>query len=222
MTQPFTNPADEPTPPVPFLSSYALESGTLLTVEQLVRRAFEQNAEQGYELLFRRFYRPLCSHAVRYVYAKEVAEDLVSDVFLNLWRTEAYRSIQTTFQAYLFGAVRNRVLNYLRDQALHQPVEVGAAHDVVGALADDPQHILQVTELQARIHATIAGLPPQCQRVFMLSRFEGKTYAQIADQLQLSVKTVETHLGKALATLRQLLTDEPLLTAPRPTDTFLP
>lgn len=92
MAHPFTPSSDQQTRP-------ALPA-TVLDAEQLVRYAFGQSPWQGYELLFRRFYQPLCTHAIRYVYAKEVAENIVSDVFLNLWRSGAYLSIQTTFQAY--------------------------------------------------------------------------------------------------------------------------
>ena len=214
MAEPATHRPDEPARPAMFGIGKPGETGTLPDTEQLLRHAFALNPRQGYELLFRRFYRPLCSHAVRYVYAKEVAEDIVSDVFLNVWRNRVYESVSTTFQAYLFGAVRNRVLNYLRDHALRQPTNVRTADE---AIADDPQQILQYTELQARIQATVTGLPPQCQRVFMLSRFEGRTHAQIAGQLGISVKTVETHLTKALATLRQMLAGEAVVASTRPT-----
>ena len=73
-----------------------------------------------------------------------MAENIVSDVFLNFWRSGAYLSIQTTFQAYRLSAVRNRVLNYLRDRALHQPVAISFANDLPGT--DAPQQILQCTE----------------------------------------------------------------------------
>jgi len=92
MSQPFPSHPDNPTPiniGEPFVNSE--RPPILVDVEQLIRQAFEQNARQGYELLFRRFYRPLCSHAVRYVYGREVAEDIVSDVFLNFWHTQAYQ-----------------------------------------------------------------------------------------------------------------------------------
>jgi len=182
----------------------------VLDAERLIRQAFRQDARLGYEQLFRQFYKPLCSHAVRYVYARDVAEDIVSDVFLNFWRGQAHLTVSTTFQAYLFGAVRNRVLNHLRNEALHEAVE--AASPVGAEAAEDPQQILQFTELYVRIQTTITSLPPQCQRVFILSRFEGKTYAQIADQLDISVKTVETHLSKALTTLRRMLAEDAAIT----------
>jgi RNA polymerase sigma-70 factor (ECF subfamily) len=212
MSQPFPSHPDNPTPiniGEPFVNSE--RPPILVDVEQLIRQAFEQNARQGYELLFRRFYRPLCSHAVRYVYGREVAEDIVSDVFLNFWHTQAYQTIMTTYQAYLFGAVRNRVLNYIRNQALHDSVDAGLVALTNDVVTEDPLQILQCTELYGRIQATITGLPPQCQRVFMLSRFEGKSYSQIAEQLGISVKTVETHLSKALSVLRQMLAGDSLI-----------
>ncbi|GAB3262435.1 RNA polymerase sigma-70 factor [Larkinella harenae] len=199
---------------LPLLPDDALRRRTLHTdsfnpttdSELLIRQAFAENPRKGYELLFRRYYRPLCSHAVRLIYAREAAEDLVSEVFLNFWKTGAYQQITISYRAYLFRAVRNRASNYLRDQvkgefsmdAQNQPFD-----DV--PTVEDPHQLLQVTELLHRIQETVGGLPTQCQRVFVLSRFEGKKAAEIADEMNISVKTVETHLTKALSVLKKVL-----------------
>jgi RNA polymerase sigma-70 factor (ECF subfamily) len=69
--------------------------------EFFIRKTFEDNPEKGVELLFKFYYRPLCSHAARYVYSKELAEDLVGEVFERFWQKQLYAQVSTSFQAYL-------------------------------------------------------------------------------------------------------------------------
>lgn len=199
-------PPDESSRSRPFgvLNEEALPPAT--DTEWVIRRAFEASTRYGYELLFRRYYRPLCSHAVRFVYAKEAAQDIVSEVFLNFWKNRVHEHITTSYRAYLFTSVRNRVFNYLQDEFRRG--------DLLGARTDqpddvftdeDPQQILQYTDLFNRLEEEIRALPPQCQRVFVLSRFEGRKHREIAEELQISLKTVEAHMLRALSHLRKAL-----------------
>ncbi|WP_394993777.1 sigma factor [Emticicia sp.] len=84
--------------------------------EIFIKQAFNQSPEKGCELLFRRYHRALCSHAVRYVYSKEIAEDIVSDVFAKFWTKKAYNSINSSYRFYLFRCVRNEAYSYLRSE----------------------------------------------------------------------------------------------------------
>ena len=178
----------------------------LLDVEYLIRQAFEEDARRGYELLFRRYYRPLCSQAVRFVYSRAVAEDLVSEVFFSFWKNQAQLHITTTYQAYLYSAVRKRAYSYLQRE-FHQEMTITDenAEGINNNVEIDPEQLLQYTELYQRIEETVRTLPPQCQRVFVMSRFEGKKHREIADELQISPKTIEAHLSRALSQLRQVL-----------------
>ena len=173
--------------------------------EFFIRQAFVDNPERGCELLYRAYYRPLCSHATRFLYAREVAEDIVSDAFLAFWRNQSYQTITTSFRAYLFQAVRNRSIDYLRREFSRS----GSADSEFDGLAspgyDQPDHLMQLDELIQQIHQTVHRLPPQAQRVFVMSRFEGKSGADIAAELQLNPKTVEGHITRALAGLRAVL-----------------
>lgn len=174
--------------------------------EWLIRQAFGQSMEQGYERLFRTYYRILCSHAVRYTYSRAAAEDIVGEVFLNFWQNQAHTHIATSFSAYLFTAVRNRVFTHLAEENKKKRV-FGQPSDELTEPTEsaDPQSILQFTELYQRIEELVRTLPPQCQRVFLLSRFEGLKHREIADELQISVKTVEMHVTRALTEIRRTL-----------------
>lgn len=174
-----------------------------------VRQAFAKDPTQGCALLFRQYYRDLCSHAVRFVYGRDVAEDIVGEVFLTFWRTRAYEHITSSYRAYLFRAVRNRAIDYLR--AEFGPIE--SLPDSLDELTitagyDQPDRIIFLDELVQQIGAAVQTLPPQAQRVFMMSRFEGKSQADIAAELQLTPKTVENHLTRALGRLRKALRGE--------------
>ncbi|WP_020595872.1 RNA polymerase sigma-70 factor [Spirosoma panaciterrae] len=170
--------------------------------EVFIRQAFERSIREGYELLFRRYYRPLCNHAVRFVQSKEQAEDLVSEVFTAFWKGQMHLHITTSMRAYLFRSLRNRIYNHLRDELTNQPT-TDQLIDVTEP--EDPQQILLFTELYTKVQAVIKALPPQCQRVFLMSRFENKKHREIADELSISVKAVEMHISKALNQLRTAL-----------------
>jgi RNA polymerase sigma-70 factor (family 1) len=179
---------------------------TSLDTELFIRRTFEESPARGCELLFRRYHKVLCSHAVRFVYSKEIAEDLVSEVFCKFWKTRAYESVTTSYRFYLFRCVRNEAFNYLRTE-FHKTEGIEAAESLESSRSQRPDHITQFEEVLARVEVLVESLPPQCRRVFLLYRFEGLKYKEIADELGISVKTVEVHMHKALMAMRQGLKD---------------
>ncbi len=176
--------------------------------ERFIRQAFDLAPQKGCALLFREYYGPLCSHAIRFVYAREVARDIVSDVFCVFWQKQLYREITTSYRAYLYTAVRNRSLKYLQREFVRQ---ISVSHfdgtDSSDALAPaetlTPEDLLAYDELHNRVETAIRELPPQRQKVFMMNRFEGKKYQTIADELHISLKAVEGHISKALVSLRK-------------------
>lgn len=183
-----------------------IDNSKILDSEVFIRHAFKDNPRKGYEQLFRRYYRALCSHAVRFVYSKEVAEDLVGDVFLVLWKNKIHEQINTSFRAYLYAAVRNRAFNYLQWEFKKvADIDTIPENDLNRVLEDTPQTILQHDELFQKIENSITALPPQCQRVFLMSRFENKKNREIANELEIATKTVEAHIMKALTHMRKAL-----------------
>lgn len=178
----------------------------VVDTEFSIRQAFAEDVRVGYELLFRRYYRTLCSHAVRFVHSRTIAEDLVSEVFLSFWKNQVHQHITTSYQAYLYAAVRKRAYTHLRQEFQSETLSDQTETDALEATVSmDPEQLLQYTELAQRIEETVRTLPPQCQRVFVMSRFEGKKHREIADELRISQKTIEAHLSRALAQLRQTL-----------------
>lgn len=174
--------------------------------EFFIRQVFSSSPEQGCELLFRRYHRVMCSHAARYVYSKEVAEDLVSDVFCKFWKNRAYESVTSSFRYYLFRSVRNEAFSYLKAEfkQIDSLENINLAESSVGLR---PDTITEYEETFNRVKELVEQLPPQCRKVFLMSRFEGKRYQEIADELGLSIKTVEVHIVKGLSLMRRGLKD---------------
>jgi RNA polymerase sigma-70 factor (family 1) len=157
--------------------------------EVFIRKTLETDPIGGFELLFRNYYQPLCSHAVRFVYNKEVAEDIVSEVFLSIWNKKLHEQIQTSFRAYLFTAIRNKCLNYLKWELERDKKDELGVDSVASNLL--PDSIMEFDELYLQIEAIVESFPPQCQKVFLLSRFEGKSHSEIGDNLGISKKAIE-------------------------------
>jgi RNA polymerase sigma-70 factor (ECF subfamily) len=157
----------------------------------------------AFDAIFRTWYGPLVGTAERMLRDRAVAEELVQDVLLELWRRRESLAAEGSPQAYLFQATRNRVLNHLR----HLKIEQRSEPELQGDSASAPRADAEVTqeELSVAVQDAVRSLPDRCREVFELSRVHGLKYAEIATQLGISVKTVEAQMGKALRTLRERL-----------------
>lgn len=173
--------------------------------EWFIRKSFETDPKKGCELLFKCYYNPLCSHAARFVYSRQIAEDLVGEVFYVFWQKQLHTQIYTSFRAYLFTAVRHRALTYLRCELSRKNSSYDSSDLEKLSSLPAPDQMLQYDELYFTIEKAIQSLPPQGQKVFIMSRFESKKNQAIADELKLSLKTVEAHLTKALHNLRKAI-----------------
>ena len=157
-----------------------------------------QGDEAAFESLFRAFAPGLCGFVARYVDSRAVAEEIVQDLFLTIWRKRATLMIEQSVATYLFTAARNRAVNHLR----HERIARRWAGSVIGRIeapaASGEAELLEMLDLQDGIER----LPARCRLIFTLSRQHGMTYDQIAESLGLSVKTVEVQMGRALKALR--------------------
>lgn len=156
---------------------------------------------EAFKELFHAQYEALCRYAYRHVGALEVAEDLVQNVFFDLWKRRATWDPRHSPRAFLYGAVRNQIRKHHRRSSIRNHV-TGA--DVVDDLPaqEDPEAALHDRDLHRMKDQALDALPLRCRHVFMLSREHGLTYAEIAAVLSISIKTVETHMGRALQLLR--------------------
>ena len=167
--------------------------------------AIRSGDEAAFDAVFRQWYEPLCHYAARLADGDmDEAEDLVQQVFVKIWEQRARLDIAWSLKAYLYKTVHNAALNRLRAARTRAKyLEFNAAQ-----LENEqvpPDHA--ASELKERLQKALDLLPPQCRHVFELSRFEELKYREIADQLGISIKTVETQMGKALRIMRLQLAD---------------
>jgi RNA polymerase sigma-70 factor (ECF subfamily) len=171
--------------------------------ERELLERIRQGDEDAFDALFRANYAPLVGMAEGMLRSRAVAEEVVQDVMLELWRRRETLPIEESLRAYLFRATRNRALNHLR----HARVERRGEPDAMGATVDAPRAptALVEEEIETALRDAVADLPERCREVFELSRVHGLRYAEIAGALGISVKTVEAQMGKALRILRERL-----------------
>ncbi|MEO9804867.1 MAG: RNA polymerase sigma-70 factor [Reichenbachiella sp.] len=163
------------------------------------------NHDRGaFEQIFRTYYADLCKFCMKYVRDEQVAEEVVQEVFINIWERRSNLTITTSIKSYLFTAIRNRSFNYLKLQLPKEQKKVDL--EGIGFLeADNREQEMIMDELRHHVHAAIEALPNKCQIIFNLSRNAGMTYKEIAEELDISVKTVENQIGLALKKLRENL-----------------
>ena len=162
--------------------------------------------EDAFEGIFRELFQPLVHYAMRFLREVEASEEVVQDAFFAVWEKRATLEIHTSIKSYLYRSVHNKCLNLIKHIGIREEYkswneQTREAQEVM--VADE----LGKSELEQRIHTAIEALPTERQKIFRMSRFEGLKYQEIADQLNISVKTVENQMGKALKALRGSLAD---------------
>ncbi|MCF8245725.1 MAG: RNA polymerase sigma-70 factor [Saprospiraceae bacterium] len=153
--------------------------------------------------LFDAHYKAVCAAIHRIVGERGVTEDLAQQVFIRFWEKRNQIQINTSPGAYLHRMAVNESLAWLRAKKNQQPEEITFATPLPAQM--DGEVILLHSELSDQIHKAIDALPPRCRTVFQLSRFEELSYQEIADEMGISIKTVEHQMGKALRVLREQL-----------------
>ena len=157
----------------------------------------------AFDDVFRTWYARLVRVADGIVHDESVAEELVQDVMLELWRRREQLAADGAVHAYLLRATRNRALNHQRHLKVAQRGAVHVATDE--ARPPVASSMLEATELDAAVRRAMDDLPPRCREVFELSRLQGLRYSEIAESLGVSVKAVEAQMGRALRTMREHL-----------------
>lgn len=176
---------------------------TLTNEKHLFTALSGPDGEKAFDALFRTWYEPLVRYAHSFTEGDvDEAEELVQEAFVKLWSQRENLDFQHSAKAYLYRMVHNMALNRLRSIRTHEKF---AQYEVRRMENETGQP--ESTELQHRLRKVLDLLPAQCRQVFELSRFEELKYKEIAAQLNISIKTVETHMGKALKILRQELAE---------------
>lgn len=156
---------------------------------------------KAFEELFHQHYPGMCSYAESLVKKTNVAEEVVQDVFYNIWKNRTGLELAVGWKSYLYRAVFNNSMMYLRKAKR----ELSLNEEWVDSRFESNENLseeMDARELDAALLYTLQDLPARTREIFNLSRFEGLKYQEIAQRLSISVKTVEANMGKALRALR--------------------
>ena len=169
-----------------------------------ILQEIKDGSERAFELLFRDYYKRLCLYGLKYLDETEQSEEIVQDVFCRIWEKRATLEITSSFQSYLFRAVHNGCLNFIKHQKVKQQHQADEIH-VAKSSPDTYSEELENPDTMDSIYEAIEKMPEERKKIFKLSRFEGLKYGEIAEKHGISVKTVEAQMGKALKYLREEL-----------------
>lgn len=161
--------------------------------------------EQTFENVYKHFLKPLHVYAITMLKDEDVAKGMVQNIFLKLWERRQRLTFSGSIQAYLYGAVYNECLNYLR----HEKVKINHQEHIIYSMNNQTEtdNEMELLDLKLKLQHALNELPERCRTIFQLSRFEELKYQEIANELGISIKTVEAQMGKALRILRVKLVD---------------
>ncbi len=165
-----------------------------------------QKNDLAFEKVFKTHFKRLHAYACTILRDETEAEEIVQQVFYKLLERSESLSINCSITAYLYKAVRNESLNVLKHLKIRSNYHLHVAYRMKNE-SDNASKKLMAGELENRLHAAMNELPERCRTIFQMSRFDEMKYAEIAKELDISIKTVENQMGKALKILRIKLVD---------------
>ena len=173
--------------------------------ENQIIKGIKAGYESSFNQLFNEYYIILSVFASKYVKDLDVAKEIVQDFFVHLFEIHDSLIINTSLKAYLFHSVKNKCLNHIKHIQLHEKHLQNLK--IISEISTDTENIIRESELEYQIFQIVRKLPDQCQKIFRLSRVEGIKNREIAANLNISIRTVETQISKALKILRNNLKD---------------
>ena len=175
--------------------------------EKLLLERFIGGDEQAFESLFKKYYQLLLKVAKFVIEDSEQSEELVQDIFVNVWEKRSNVNPDASFKNYMITAVRNRCYNHIKAKKKTHSIDDDETWQEELVADSRTESRVNFNEMQRAIEAAIDKLPQQCKIIFQLSRYEGMSYKEIAEALDLAPKTVENQVGRALKMLRVELKD---------------
>ena len=156
---------------------------------------------KDFEILFKEFYNELCNFALKYTKNKEASEEVVQEVFAKIWEKRTFINIQISVKSYLYISVRNKCLQQINHNKIVKIYEKHLSKQEKN-LFSSPHENLVYEETIEIFNDALQTMPEKCNTIFKLSRHEGMKYKEIAEELKISIKTVEANITKALKILR--------------------
>lgn len=170
--------------------------------EQNIIQKLKDSDESGLRQMFDIYYSPLCIFALKYIDSFDLAEDLVQEVFIKFWEKRRIDQLQSSLKSYLFSAVKNNALNHIRQNKKFRIEELDDEFDI---LMEDTPDKEDIELKKQKLYKELDALSPQRRIVFEAIVFNDKRYKEVAEELEISLNTVKTHLSRALKQLRSSL-----------------
>lgn len=172
----------------------------MVLTDQDIIQYINKGDQRGIKFIYDNYYNYLCHAVYKLLPESSTVEDVVQDVIMEIWKKRERLVINISLKAYLRRASINKTLNLIRSRRMVFENDENYKETFISS--EDIEENMEVEELKMRINESIDGLPDKCRTVFMLSRFEDMSYKQIAAELDISIKTVENQISKALKILR--------------------
>lgn len=166
----------------------------------------QKGSHKAFEWVFDTYYEPLCRYAYSIIRDSNDAQDIVQKVFYKLWDQHEELEIKTSLKSYLYRMVHNESLNQAQQKKNRSEINYSIVSEN-GTSHEDVSEFIHSSELQTALTNVIGNLAPKCREAFEMSRLQQKSYAEIAQKMNISVNTVENHISKALRQLRIALND---------------
>ena len=173
-------------------------------IDQQLMQQIKAGDNSAYDTLFRKYYSYLCMVVMRMTHSKEQSEDIVQEVFLEVWRKKEQLDIKSAVKSYLHRSVVNKTLNKIRDKKLEFDQDEEKLNSLPN-MQSTPLQKIQGEELQSVIKTAFESLPEKCRVVFSMVKYEAMSYKETAEKLEISVKTVENQMSKALRIMREAI-----------------
>ncbi|HVU85341.1 MAG TPA: RNA polymerase sigma-70 factor [Puia sp.] len=171
---------------------------TATTIQELQRRIARYDDQQAYKELFTSLYSYLFQFTKTLVKSKEPAEEIISDVFIKVWEKRKELEKIENLKLYLYVSTRNHAYNYLDKQKNNATNPLDDVQAEFTSVYFDPEQLLITADMLARIQKAIDQLPPRCKMIFKLTKEDGLKYREVAELLNISIKTVENQLAIAV------------------------
>ncbi|MEI6677703.1 MAG: RNA polymerase sigma-70 factor [Mariniphaga sp.] len=175
-----------------------------LSDELFIFRRMAEGDHLALRFFFDKYYEDLCNYVNLYIRDQSVSEDIVQDIFVYFWEKRGIILIDSSVKSYLIKASRNKYLNHLRDEKSHQAIRIEVTSNRETYVTPN-YNLLNVTQLESLINASIENLPLRCRQVYLLHKNDDLSYKEIASKMDISEKTVENQMTIALKKLREQL-----------------
>ena len=183
-----------------------IREGLSREIESNFIEKLKQGDTAAFSALFLAYYQDLVHFACRLTSNKDVAEEIVQEAFVKLWEGREMLVVHVSLKSYMLKSVQNRCIDWHRHNKIRQNVNTAIKEESVLIYYDTDNYVLK-SELEAKLDAALSMLPQEVEEAYRMNRFEGLKYHEIAEKLNVSVRTIEVRVGRALHLLREYLKD---------------